>query len=88
MPAPVLHSRGPSDPQALKAFVAAAAAGNSAIEHRRLLQPSSSSSAASSASNVRLELDSGVVLTQPNAIARYLGAFCVLLSVESNMKQE
>ena len=72
---PVLHSRGPADPQALKAVVAAAAASNASIEHRRCSTSTARQPSASSptSSNVRLELDSGVVLTQPNAISRFLG---------------
>jgi len=78
MPPIVLHSReGSADPQALKAVVAAAAAGV-AIELRRLPSSPSSSSSSSeketSKSSLRLELESsGVSVTQPNAIARFLG---------------
>ena len=72
MPPPlVLHSRGGSaNPQALKAVAAAAAAGV-AMEVRRRL-PSDDASM----SSLRLELESScgcVALTQPNAIARFLG---------------
>jgi len=78
MPPLILHSRGGSaDPQALKAVVAAAATGV-AMELRRL--PSSSggddASSSKSSSALRLELgpsSSGATLTQPNAIARFLG---------------
>ena len=90
MPPIVLHSRGGSvDPQALKAIVAAAAAGV-AIEVRRLPSSSpSSSEKESSKSSLRLELESsGVSLTQPNAIARFLGKIRLDLKREEERERE
>lgn len=84
-PAIILHSRGGSaDPQALKAVVAADAAGL-AMEIRRL-PPLLSERASKSSLSLELE-SSGVALTQPNAIAWFLGKCNIWLDMKMKRKK-